>query len=228
MELDKARTVARVRENDLKASGPGDLLCIALSRSAMDTDNFSAEADRLLVRVQGVDGLRGVGAAELKENFGLTDYEALRFFCAFELGYRAGHTEVVKASKFQVTTKREAYNLVKEYASLEQEVFLALYFDTKGNLVKKVVIHKGTVDASLVRPADVFREAVKQGYPRVIVAHNHPSGDPEPSPEDILVTRDLVKAGEILGIELMDHLIIGSHSAQNPEGFISLKERGYI
>lgn len=228
MDIDKPTPVGRVRDSDVRSSSPRDLLCIALSRTPIDTDSHLIEADNLLRFVQSVDGLRSVGASELKEKFGLDEYEALRFFCAFELGFRAGRSEAVLKHKTQVTSKEEAFNIVKEYALMEQEVFVVLYFDTKGNFIRKLEVHKGTVDASLVRPADVYREAVKHGYPRVIVAHNHPSGDPEPSPEDILVTRDLVKAGEILGVELMDHLIIGRRSENREGEYVSLKERGYI
>lgn len=219
---------SRVRDGNLNATSNRDLLCVALTRHAIDVESNLAGVDQLLREIQDIRYLGSVGAARLNELFGLDEHESLRFLCAVELGRRIGKLESQKSTSKPLTDQEAAYEHLKEYAGLEQEVFVALYMDLKGNVLRKQEVHKGTADASLVRPADVLREAVKQGYPRLIVAHNHPSGDPEPSPEDIMVTRDLVRSAELLGIELVDHLIIGRTGKEQGKGYVSLKERGYI
>jgi len=95
-----------------------------------------------------------------------------------------------------------------------------LFLDTRNRILGSEPIYKGSLNQSQVRIGEVFREAVRRNCAAVIVAHNHPSGDPAPSPEDVAVTRDLVAAGKLLGIELIDHLIIGQGR------WISLRERG--
>ena len=108
-------------------------------------------------------------------------------------------------------------------AGLAQEQFRALLLDRKNRVVGQRVIYQGSVSAvASIRTAEVLRPAVVEAVPGVIVAHNHPSGDPEPSPEDVAVTKALVEAGKLLDIEVLDHVVIGC------PGFVSLKERGVI
>ncbi len=102
---------------------------------------------------------------------------------------------------------------------LEKEVFQALFLDSRRRLIESQTISVGTLDSSLVHPREVFRPAIRLGASAVLVAHNHPSGDPEPSAEDIALTHRLDKAAGLLGITLLDHLVIGSHD------FVSLRER---
>src|SRR5579871_7046008 len=91
---------------------------------------------------------------------------------------------------------------------------------TKNHVVDSLVVYKGSLNSSVVRIGELFREAVKQNCAAIVVVHNHPSGDPTPSPEDIAITRDAVQAGKLLEIEVLDHLVIGQ------QRFVSLKERG--
>ena len=109
-----------------------------------------------------------------------------------------------------------------EMAPLAQEQLRVLLLTTKNLVVAQRVIYQGNVSSAIVRPAEVFRPAVIEAVPSIIVSHNHPSGDPTPSPEDAALTRELVQAGKLLGIELLDHVVIGG------ERFVSLKERGLI
>ena len=104
----------------------------------------------------------------------------------------------------------------------QQEVFVVLLVDVKNKVIATEMISKGTLDASLVHPRDVFRRAIQQSSAAVILVHNHPSGDPEPSPEDIALTRRIADAGELLGIPVLDHVIIGA------QGYVSLAERGVL
>ncbi len=109
-----------------------------------------------------------------------------------------------------------------EMARLAQEQLRVLLLDTRNHVVGQRVIYQGNVSSSMVRGAEVLRPAVVEAVPHIIIAHNHPSGDPAPSSEDTAVTRQLVQAARLLDIELVDHVVIGG------EGYVSLKERGLL
>ena len=104
----------------------------------------------------------------------------------------------------------------------QQEKLYCLYLNTKNEVVHEKAVFIGSLNASIVHPREVFKEALKWSAASIIVSHNHPSGDPTPSQEDVQVTRRLTQAGEILGIECLDHLIIGDGR------YVSMKEKGYI
>ena len=97
----------------------------------------------------------------------------------------------------------------EKLSDLKQEVFVVLYLDTKNHVLKEEIVTKGTLDASLIHPREVFRGAIKESAHAIIVVHNHPSGDPTPSEEDKRITEKLFDAGELLNIELLDHVIVG-------------------
>ena len=109
-----------------------------------------------------------------------------------------------------------------EMAPLAQEQLRVLLLNTKNEVVGQRVVYQGNVNSSMVRPAEVLRPAVVESVPSIIVSHNHPSGDPTPSPEDVAITKDLAAAGKLLGVELLDHVVIGG------DRFVSLKERGLM
>ena len=109
-----------------------------------------------------------------------------------------------------------------EMAPLAQEQLRVLLLNTRNQVLGQRVVYQGNVNSSIVRPAEVFRPAVIEAVPSIIISHNHPSQDPTPSPEDAAITRDIAEAGKLLGIELLDHVVIGG------ERFVSLKERGLM
>ena len=109
-----------------------------------------------------------------------------------------------------------------EMAPLAQEQLRVLLLDIKNNVVGQRIIYVGNVNSSIVRPAEVLRPAVIEAVPSIIVSHNHPSGDPTPSPEDVAITKELAAAGKLLGVELLDHVVIGGDRS------VSLKERGLM
>ena len=109
-----------------------------------------------------------------------------------------------------------------EMAPLAQEQLRVLLLNTRNMVVGQRVVYQGNVNSSMIRPAEVLRSAVIEAVPSIIISHNHPSGDPTPSPEDAAITRELAQAGKLLGIELLDHVVIGG------EKFVSLKERGLM
>jgi DNA repair protein RadC len=143
---------------------------------------------------------------------------AARIRAAVELGRR-----VVLAPPQEPPIVRradDAYRLLADMADLEQEALRTILLNTRGRVVAVPTIYVGNTDGMVVRPAEVFREAVRRNAVSLILAHNHPSGDPTPSPEDIALTRDLIAAGRMLGIRVLDHLIVGRGR------YASLREHG--
>ena len=122
-----------------------------------------------------------------------------------------------------ISCPEDVYRLLgPEMAQLAQEQLRVLLLDTKNNVVGQRVVYQGNVSSAIVRPAEVLRPAVIEAVPSIIISHNHPSQDPTPSPEDVAITRELTQAAKLLGIELLDHVVIGG------EKFVSLKERGLM
>jgi len=122
----------------------------------------------------------------------------------------------------KLTSPEEIEKQLIDMRNLAQETFVTLTFNTKNHLIARHLISLGTVNSTLVHPREVFRPAITDGAASIVVAHNHPSGDPSPSAEDIKITRKLVEAGKHIEINLLDHLIIGSTD------FVSLRESGLV
>lgn len=158
------------------------------------------------------------GFHELSNEYGLGMAKTAQLKAALEIGKRLNMLQPDK--KYQIKSADDVANLVKmEMMYLDHEELHVLLLDTKNQVVDYIKRYKGTVNSSVLRSAEIFRPAVVRNCPNVIVCHNHPSGDPTPSPEDIDVTQQLVEAGKVLDIELLDHIVIG-----NPR-YASLKER---
>ena len=122
-----------------------------------------------------------------------------------------------------INTPHDVYDLLgPEMSRLAQEQLRVLLLNTRSQVVGQRTVYQGNVNSSMIRAAEVLRPAVLEAVPSIVIAHNHPSNDPTPSPEDVAVTKDLAKAAKLLGIELMDHVVIGGR------GFVSLKERGMM
>ena len=197
-----------------------ELLAIQLGsglagRSAMDM------ARDLLSRYGSLSGLAGCGVAELGAIRGVGPVKAVRLAAAFEitrrLRSRNGHSRVVLGSPEQVFAR---YGPLMEH--LKKEVFRVALLDAQNGLLRDVVISEGTLSASLVHPREVFKPAILESAASLILLHNHPSGDPTPSREDLRLTRQLVECAELLDMRIHDHVIIGR--AQ----FISLAQRGAL
>lgn len=200
------------------ALSTAELLAIIL-RTGADGENVLSLASRLLARYGGLGGLARAGLSELVTERGVGLAKAAQLQAAMELGRRL--TLTAPEERPQIRTPADvAAMLMAEMGHLEQEHFWVLFLDTRNRMLGSEPVYKGSLNQSQVRVGEVFREAVRRNCAAVIVAHNHPSGDPSPSPEDVAVTRDLVAAGKLLGIEVLDHLIIG-HGR-----WISMRERG--
>ena len=202
-----------------------ELLAIIL-RSGSRGEPVTELAGRILKKFDHeLTSLSRATVDELQEIPGIGPAKAVEILAAFALASRLQTTG--KHSKPKMNCPKDAAEfLFHKLRPLQQEEFFILFLDTKNYIVKTVSITKGLLDSSLVHPREVFKPAIQANCQKIILAHNHPSGDPTPSPQDIKVTKQLVKAGEILGIKVVDHIIIGSGKIQKGEGYISLKETG--
>ena len=174
-------------------------------------------ANRLLAKYGGLAGLLRADFRELCAEHGMGEAKSAQVKAALEIGRRLALLQV--DARYKISTPAEAANLVMlEMAYLDTEQMRVLVLDSKGQLVEKVNLYQGTANSSVLRAAEIFRPAVIRNCPALILCHNHPSGDPAPSPEDIKATKQLVAAGRVLDIQLVDHIIIGH------QRFVSLKE----
>jgi DNA repair protein RadC len=196
-----------------------ELLAILL-RVGVRGENAVRLAQRMLDAVGGLPGLHRASHHDLRAVKGIGQAKAAQLKAALELGRRIA----ISTSETRPTVKSpaDAANLLMyAMAALEQEYLFVILLDTRNRLIgQPLEVYHGSLNTSLIRVSEVFREAIKVNAAALIVAHNHPSGDPAPSPEDVAVTRALVEAGKLLDIDVLDHLVIGHHR------FVSLKERG--
>ena len=179
-----------------------------------------AAAHALLQRFGGLSGLARASADELVSVPGLGLSSAARLQAALELGRRR-QRETVGDKPLVRSPGDAAQLLMAEMGHLEQEQFRVLHLDTRNRIIGQETLYQGTLNTTHIRVAEVFREAIRRNCAAIIVAHSHPSSDPSPSPEDIEITKQLIAAGQLVGIELLDHLVIGG-----PTRFVSLRERG--
>ncbi len=208
----------RLREHGSRYLNNAELVAILL-RTGISGENAISLAMRLLAEFDGLPGLAGADFADLIQQRGLSDAKTCEILAALELGRRIA--SLAPAERSQISCPQDAANLVSaEMGLLSQENLVVLLLNTRNQVVARRTIYIGTVNSSAVRPAEVLRPAIRENAPSIIVVHNHPSGDPTPSPEDVAVTRDLVAAGKLLDIELLDHLVIGQGGR-----FVSMKER---
>jgi DNA repair protein RadC len=212
----------RPRERLLRAGeralSTTELLAIIL-RTGVGGENVLSLATRLLARFKGLPGLARASVAEIKEVKGVGSAKTAQVKASLELGRRL--LAATPEDRLVVRSPTDVAGLLMaEMAHLDQEHFRVVFLDTRNHVLGAQTIYVGSLNSSYIRIAEVFREAVRRGCAAVIVAHNHPSGDPTPSPEDVAVTRQLVAAGRLLDIEVLDHLVIGL------QRFVSLRERG--
>lgn len=198
----------RVRSLGAQALSLAELL-VALVGSGGAHGSAREIAHRLEARFgSSVRGLARTDPAELQSIPGVGPAVATRVVVAIELGRRLASEEQDHGSPI-----RGPADVFRRYGprlrDLPQEEFHAVVMNTRHRVIREVFVTRGTVDASLIHPREVFRAAVQEGASAVILVHNHPSGDPTPSPEDRVVTRQLAAAGRTLGIPVLDHVVIG-------------------
>lgn len=197
-----------------------ELIAILL-RTGTKQESVLHLANRVLNYFEQIQELKNASIEEITAVKGIGQAKAVQLLAAVELGKRLSQQKT--DDKFTIRSPKDAATyLMQDMTSLNQEHFVTLFLNVKNQILHKQTIFIGSLNASIVHPREIFREAVKRSAASIICAHNHPSGNPAPSKEDIDVTKRLYEAGLLMGIELIDHVIIGDHQ------FISLKEKGYM
>ncbi|MQG32674.1 MAG: JAB domain-containing protein [SAR202 cluster bacterium] len=216
---DGERPRERLVEYGSKNLSNTELVAILL-RTGSAGENVISLSSRLLARFGGLDGLGKAAFAELCGEKGLSEAKACQLLAALELGRR--FVSLASEERLTISTSQDAANLVSgEMGSLDQEHLRVILLNTRNEVLSTEEVYVGNVNSSVVRPAEVFRPAVRNNVPSLIVVHNHPSGNPAPSDDDIAITKDLVASGKTLGIEVLDHLVIGSGNR-----YVSMNENG--
>ena len=212
----------RPRER-LAAAGAGSLsngeLLAILLRTGVGGKSVVHLAEQLLADHGGLAGLMRLSFEELCSVSGIGQAKAAQLKAAIELGRRLAVAS--PDDRPRINSPADAANLLMlDMGYLDQEHLRVILLDTRNRVLKIAEVYKGSLDTSLVRVGELFREAIRANAAGLILAHNHPSGDPSPSPEDLVLTRMVVEAGRLLSISVVDHLVIGQ------QRFVSLKERG--
>jgi DNA repair protein RadC len=210
----------RLAKYGAEALSTAELLAIILR---VGTREYSAIglAEHMLSRFDGLRGIATASVEELSRIKGLGTAKAAQIKAMVELGKRLAAS--VLGSRPVIRSPQDAVELVMaDIRDEPQENFKGLFLNTKNEVVKTCTITVGSLNASIITPRELFREAISCNSAAVIVAHNHPSGDPTPSREDIDISKRLHQAGQMIGIEVLDHLVIGDGR------WVSLKERGLI
>jgi DNA repair protein RadC len=185
----------------------GELLAILL-RTGLPGETVVDVAQRLLATHGGLLGLSRVEYTDLCKERGVGEVKAAKLKAAVELARRL---QVERPDeRARVSSPEDIAALVSsEMAALDQEELRVVLLNTKNEVLRIVTVYRGSVNAAQIRVAEIFKEAIRQNAPSLVIIHNHPSGDPTPSGDDIAVTRELVQAGRLLDIEVLDHLVIG-------------------
>lgn len=207
----------RLRHYGPQSLNNADLLAILL-RTGMQGENVIAMAHRLIATFKGLDGLGKASFTELTDEKGVSEAKACQLLAALELGRRA--VSLAREDKPLINHPRDIYDLLgAEMSGLDQEHIKVVLLNTRNEVMSVHDIYKGNVHTAIIRVAEVLRPAIRENAPALVVVHNHPTGDPEPSAQDVSMTVDVRQAAELLDIELVDHVIIGKGGR-----FSSLKE----
>lgn len=217
-----SRPRERLQALGAQALSDEELIAIVL-RTGTQSANVLEVARALLRSHDGLGGLNRASLAELSQARGIGPVKAIDLKAAFELGKRL--LTLAPEERPQLNGPQDAYALLRgEMSLLEQESVRVILLNTKNRVQGVVQVSLGSLNTSVVRVGEVFKEAIRQQAAGIVLAHNHPSGDPAPSPEDVAITRKVVEAGELLDINVLDHIIIGRPGAAST-GWVSLRER---
>lgn len=196
-----------------------ELLAIIIRSGSRQDRSIDVAHKILMLNQRGLAGIHHLTLKELQVIPGIGRVKAIQLKSLAELSTRISKT--IALSKMQISSPSSVAGIyMEEMRHLQQEHLKIVLLDTKNNIISDSTISMGTVNASLINPREVFIHALKNSAVHMIILHNHPSGDPSPSKEDIAVTRRLIEAGELIGIKLLDHIVIGDGK------YISLKEKG--
>ncbi len=206
---------------------PDEVLLALILRSGVRGMNVADLAHHLLARYGSLTSLAKASAGELARIRGVGQVKGQILKAAFELAHRLSEE---KPESKMVRSPEEVAQILRDRACMERsEKFWILPLDTKHRLQRSPIeITKGLIDASLVHPREVFREAICASSVAIVLVHNHPSGDPSPSAEDIRITKQLVQAGLIVDIQVLDHVVLGKTSEETSRDYVSLRESGLV
>ncbi len=215
-EADRPRE--RLASLGAQALTNAELIAILL-RVGVHGENAVEMGQRLLKCFGGLSGLHRAPLEELMNQHGVGEAKAVQIKAAIELGRRLAVES--PEERPVINSPDDAAELVRyEMSALEQEHLRVLLLDTRNRVLDIVEVYHGSVNTSQVRVGEVFKAAIRRNATAVVIVHNHPSGDPTPSPDDLAVTRACVQAGKLMDVEVLDHLVIGQGR------YISMKERG--
>lgn len=212
----------RPRER-LAAGGPAVLsdaeLLAVLIRVGVMGENAVQVGQRLLVKFNGIGGLHAAPFDELCREHGIGEAKAATIQAAIELGHRLNSFKL--DDRRQINSPEDVVDFVQyDMNGLEQEHLRIVLLDRRNRVIDITELYRGSVNSSQIRVGEIFKEAVRKNASAIVVVHNHPSGDPTPSPDDIAVTRAIIQAGKLLDVDVLDHLVIGR------AGWVSLKKQG--
>jgi DNA repair protein RadC len=194
-------------------------LLAMLLRVGVEGENVVQLAERLLKNFGGLPGLHRASMDEIIAIHGMGPAKAAQLKAALEIGERL--RRATPDEKPVIHSPQDAAELVQhELSALEQEELRVILLDTRNRVQGIETVYRGSLNSSQVRVGELFKAAIRKNAAAVIIAHNHPSGDPTPSPDDVAVTRAFTQAGKLLDVEVLDHLVIGMNR------WVSLKERG--
>ena len=198
----------RLEKQGAQALNDAELIAILL-RTGIRGSSAIEIAQHLLFEFKGLSGLQQASFAQICKIEGVGKAKAAQIKAAIELGLRL--SVLTPEEKPLISTPQDVANQVQyKMAGLEQEELWVLLLDTRNRHMFTSQLYRGSLNSSSVRPAEIFKEAIRLNAASVIIVHNHPSGDPAPSPEDVNLTRMLIEAGELLEVPVLDHVIVGS------------------
>jgi DNA repair protein RadC len=184
-------------------------------------------AEQMMHRFESLEGLARASLDELGQIKGIGRAKAITLKSAFTLARRMA--QEMRAEQPTLDNPERIADLLREENRFyEVENFQVLFLNTRRKLIRMERVSQGTLDTLLVHPREVFKGAIAANASAIVLAHNHPSGDPTPSEADIKVTRDLIRAGQLLKIEVLDHVILGQRTPERARDYVSLRELGYF
>ncbi len=209
----------RLQKLGAEALSAQEILAVILGRGGSG-ESVMVTAQRLLSKFENLKGIAEASVEELSQLRGVGMAKATQIKAAFELASRLnGYAQ--SGTRTVVKTPEDVIGVVgNRLRGKKKEYFLALLLDTRNQLIKVAEISVGSLDTSIVHPREVFKEAISASAAAVILAHNHPSGDAQASPDDVKLTKRLAETGDLVGIDVLDHIIVGDKE------FLSLKREG--
>jgi DNA repair protein RadC len=208
LDMEKnSRPRERLQEFGVESLSDAELLSIIL-RTGTKSENVIDMSNRLIA-LYGIDELFNCTIKELEKINGIGKGKAMQLLAVSELGKRI---RLKERKQEKINSAKDIFNLFEErLKSKKQEYFYTVLLNTKNYVISIQKISMGILDASIIHPREIFKSAIRNSASRIVLVHNHPSGDPEPSEEDLDITNKLIESGELIGIEVLDHVIIGDN-----------------